>query len=130
MTITHHTFSKTYHLDVLAMRCGLFEFKAAESIVSKHRSQTFNYLLLFDLPHGKIFNVRPERVGSEFVNCHQRLEDLRDPQVLDAAFDSSIPGGEFFRNTVMPLIRDWGAGLEACIRVSSCVRRSRGAELV
>ncbi|MBK8040627.1 MAG: GxxExxY protein [Verrucomicrobiaceae bacterium] len=112
VTVTHKTFAKTYQLDVLARRSGLFEFKAAETIVSKHRSQAFNYLLLFGLSHGMIFNMRPERMGSEFVNCHQRLEDLRDPRVLDAAFDSSIPGGKFFRETLMALIHDWGAGLE------------------
>lgn len=87
VTVTHKTFSKTYQLDVLARRRGIFEFKAAESIVSQHRSQAFNYLLLFDLPHGKIINVRPELVRSEFVNYHQRLEDLRDPLIApDVAF--------------------------------------------
>lgn len=112
VTVTHKTFSKTYQLDVLARRSGIFEFKAAESIVSRHRSQSFNYLLLFDLPHGKIINVRPERVGSEFVNCHQHLEDLRNPAVLDSAFDSNIAGAEFFRDMLTALVRDWGAGLE------------------
>lgn len=112
VTVSHKTFSKTYHLDVLARRCGVFEFKAAESIVSRHRSQSFNYLLLFDLPHGKIINVRPERVGSEFVNCHQRLEDLRNPDITDQAFDAKLAGAEFFRDTLVALLRDWGAGLE------------------
>jgi GxxExxY protein len=112
VTVSHGSFSKTYLLDVLARRCGLFEFKAAEAIVSRHRSQAFNYLLLFDLPHGKIINVRPERVTSEFVNCHQRLEDLRNPVITDTAFDSTVPGAEFFRDMLTALVRDWGAGLE------------------
>jgi GxxExxY protein len=112
VTVIHGTFSKTYYLDALVHKIGLFEFKAAESIVSRHRSQSFNYLLLFDLAHGKIINVRPERVGAEFVNCHQRLENLRNPVINDAAFDSKIAGGEFFYDTITALVRDWGAGLE------------------
>lgn len=112
VTVTHKTFAKTYQLDVLARGCGIFEFKAAEAIVSRHRSQSFNYLLLFDLPHGKIINVRPERVGSEFVNCHQRLEDLRNPGITDQAFDAKVAGAEFFLETLVALLRDWGAGLE------------------
>lgn len=115
VTVTHKTFSKTYQLDVLARRRGIFEFKAAESIVSRHRSQAFNYLLLFDLPHGKIINVRPELVRSEFVNCHQRLEDLRDPRIIDHPLDASLPGTEFFRDVLLSLIRDWGAGLETSL---------------
>lgn len=112
VTVAHKTFSKTYQLDVLVRKSGLFEFKAAESMVSRHRGQALNYLLLFDLLHGKIINVRPERVASEFVNCHQRLEDLRDPEVVDSGFDSKVTGADFFRDTLMTLVRDWGAGLE------------------
>jgi GxxExxY protein len=115
VTVTHKSFSKTYQLDVLARRCGIFEFKAVESIVSRHRSQSFNYLLLFDLPHGKIINMRPERVVSEFVNCQQRLENLRDPGVIDHDFDAKLAGAEFFRDVLLALVSDWGAGLETSL---------------
>lgn len=110
--ISHGTFSKTYKLDVLAHKRGIFEFKSAESIVPRHRGQTINYLLLFDLPHGKIINARPERVTSEFVNCHLRLVDLRNPTVDAKKFDSSIAGGSFFIDHLINLIHDWGSGLE------------------
>jgi GxxExxY protein len=112
VTVTYDTFSKPYFLDVLVRRRGLFEFKATVGIHPRHRSQAFNYLLLFDLAHGKIINTRPERVESEFVNCHQRLEDLRNPTIVDTAFASKISGAEFFRDMLTTLVRDWGAGLE------------------
>jgi len=72
VTATHGIFSMPYKLDVLAHKRGIFEIKAAECIVSRHRAQTINHLLHFDLPHGKIINVRPERVDDEFVKCHLR----------------------------------------------------------
>ena len=112
VTVSHRTFSKTYQLDVLARKRGLFEFKAAEAIVPRHRSQSYNYLLLFDLPHGKIINMRPERVDSEFVNCHQRLHELRDPRIDTTAFEPTMPGAGFFHDTLVALARDWGVGLE------------------
>lgn len=112
VTVSHQTFSKPYRLDVLAHRRGIFEFKAVENIVSRHRSQTFNYLLLFDLPHGKIINMRPESVEDEFVNCHTRLADLRHPSLITKAYDNSLPGAEFFHDTLRDLLHDWGAGLE------------------
>lgn len=112
VTATHRSFSKTYYLDALARKCGLFEFKAAEAIVPRHRSQSLNYLLLFDLPHGKIINVRPERVVSEFVNCHQRLHDLRNPNIATSSFDPQTSGAEFFHDTLVALAQDWGVGLE------------------
>jgi len=112
VTLTHGSFSKLYKLDVLAHKRGIFEFKAAESIVARHRGQTINYLLLFDLPHAKIINMRPERVGDEFVNCHLRLETLRNPSVHTANFDTSVEGADLMHDHLMALIRDWGAGLE------------------
>ncbi len=112
VTVSYETFSKLYKLDVLAHKRGIFEFKAAESIVPRHRGQTINYLLLFDLPHGKIINVRPERVSDEFVNCHLRLDELRDPSVDTARFEAAVAGASFFHDHLTSMIQDWGSGLE------------------
>ena len=112
VTVTHGTFSKLYKLDVLAHKRGIFEFKAAESIVSRHRGQTINYLLLFDLPHGKLINVRPERVSAEFVNCHLRLDALRNPAVDTSKFEPAVAGSACFHDHLMSVIKDWGSGLE------------------
>lgn len=112
VVVSHGAFSKTYKIDVLAHKRGVFEVKAAELIVPRHRGQTINYLLLSDLPHGKVINVRPERVADEFVNCNLRLESLRNPLVETCRFEVSIGGAEFFHDQLMSVIRDWGAGLE------------------
>lgn len=112
VTVSHGAFAKVYKLDVLAHKQGLFEFKASESIGHRHRGQTINYLLLFDLPHAKLINVRPERVGDEFVNCHLRLDALRDPSVNTSGFESAVPGASFFHDHLVDMIRDWGSGLE------------------
>jgi GxxExxY protein len=112
VTVVFGSFSKTYYLDVLVNRGGLFEFKAAESIHPRHRSQTLTYLLLFDLAHGMIFNLRPEMLGSEFVNCHQRLADLRNPALDTIRFDARAAGAAFFHDTLKALLSDWGSGLD------------------
>lgn len=110
--VTHGTYSKTYYVDVLINHGGLFEFKAANAIHPRHRGQTLNYLLLLDLAHGKVINVRPESVGHEFVNCPSRLVNLKNPQVLDRSWLPHIAGASEVRGNVMSLIADWGAGLE------------------
>ena len=115
VTLIHSSFSKTYFADVLVSQRGLFEFKAVEAIHARHRGQTINYLLLFDLAHAKIINVRPERVEHEFVNCHLRLADLENLKVIDEQFDQLTPGAEAFRDTLMALVCDWGGGLETSL---------------
>jgi GxxExxY protein len=76
VTVTHDSFSKIYFVDALIRGSSLFEFKAADAIHPRHRGQTLNYLLLLDLGHGKVINVRPESVGHEFVNCPARLTEF------------------------------------------------------
>jgi GxxExxY protein len=111
--VTHKCFTKRYQADMIVRGCGLFEFKAAEAIHPKHRGQGIHYLLLFNLPHGKIVNTRPEQVEHEFVNCHLQLDDLRKPQISSEGWDSTVPGAEIFRDTLVALMQDWGTGLEA-----------------
>lgn len=130
VTVTHGTFSKTYRLDVLAHKRGIFEFKAAESIVSRHRGQTLNYLLLYDLPHAKVINVRPESVDDEFVNCHSRLFELRNPQVITNDFQASIAGAAFFHDQLLSLIHDWGSGLASDLYEEALTHFFGGEELV
>jgi GxxExxY protein len=111
VTVTHDSFSKIYFVDALIRGSSLFEFKAADAIHPRHRGQTLNYLLLLELGHGKVINVRPESVGHEFVNCPARLTELRHPTIVDERWDSRATGADSFRARLMSLIEDWGAGL-------------------
>ncbi len=130
VTVTYLSFVKTYQLDVLARQSGLFEFKVADRIISRHKSQTLNYLLLCDLAHGLIVNMRPDRVGREFVNCRQRLENLRAPSVECIDFDPATPGSEIFQETLVALIQDWGVGLELGLYEEAMIHTLGGEELV
>jgi GxxExxY protein len=115
IVVIHGTFSKSYFVDVLVNNSGLFEFKASDLIHARHRGQTLNYLLLLDLAHGKIINMRPESVGQEFVNCPARLAELKHPVIMDECWNTQIPGSDFLRDTLMPVVADWGAGLESAL---------------
>jgi GxxExxY protein len=115
VSVTHGSFAKSYYADVLVNSSGLFEFKAADAIHTRHRGQTLNYLLLLDLAHGKILNVRPESLGQEFVNCPTRLCDLKHPTIVEQKWSPQIPGASELRDLVMALISDWGSGLETSL---------------
>lgn len=115
INVTHGDFVKSYFVDALVNCSGLFEFKAADTLHPRHRGQTLNYLLLLDLAHAKVVNLRPELVGHEFVNCSARLIDLRTPRVMDRRWLADAPGAGAVRDLLMPLIADWGAGLETSL---------------
>lgn len=113
--VTYKSFAKTYRADVLVNAAGLFEFKAAGGIHSVHRGQMLNYLLLLNLAHGKVINIRPQRVQHEFVNCPNRLTELRNPVVVDQRWNAAIAGAANFRDILMSLITDLGTGLETAL---------------
>lgn len=130
VTVTHGTFSKTYYVDVLVNCSGLFEFKTTDAIHPRHRGQTLNYLLLLDLGHGKVINVRPEWVGHEFVNCPNRLRELRNPTLFEQRWDGAIAGTEMFRSRLTRLIGDWGVGLETSLYEEAVTHFLGGEEKV
>src|SRR3989442_11743257 len=56
--VSFDTFQKRYFLDVLVSDGGLFEFKTVESLTPRHRAQLLHYLLLCELGHATLINVR------------------------------------------------------------------------
>lgn len=103
-------FCKLYYLDLLVGGGAIFEMKAAESLSERHRRQLLHYLFLTGLPHGKLVNLRPERVGHEFVNNCLSLSDR-------TSFQVSGDGWEELETTrlqegMTAALRDWGTGLD------------------
>src|SRR5215475_6987097 len=73
--VSHATFKKVQYIDVLVSCGGPFEFKTVDAITPRHPAQLLHYMLLVDLGHGKLVNLRRESVQHEFVNTTLRRED-------------------------------------------------------
>jgi GxxExxY protein len=108
--IAFEDFAKTYYFDLLIGGGVLFELKAVEHLQNRHRGQLLNYLFLAGLPHGKLVNFRPQRLEHEFVNNLLLPEDRASFKVV--ADDWREIGGNFLKDRMTELLRDWGVGLE------------------
>ena len=108
--VTHKIFSKTYFLDVLLAEGSILEFKAAERIAPHHRAQLLHYLMLTDLPHGMLINIRPERIAREYVNNVMTLPERREVQIRCTSKGS--PNGQTLAQLLHDLLQDWGTCLE------------------
>lgn len=124
------SFRTTYALDVLVADGALFEFKAAESLVDRHRAQLLNYLLLCDLAHGKLINVRTIDVQHEFVNTQWRAAKRRQFAVHSEHWDLKIPAAAALRDYLTELLHDLGAGLEISLYENVIVHHFGGSEQV
>lgn len=126
--VTFRSFRKTYFLDLLVAEGGLFEFKAVESLAGRHRAQLLNYLLLCDLAHGKLVNVRSEDVEHEFVNTHWRAADRQQFLVDTGRWDHTIPAAAALYEYVTGLLLDLGVGLEIALYEEAIIHQFGGPE--
>ncbi len=112
ITVAWRGFRKTYFLDLVVADALLYELKVAAALTGHHQAQLLNYILLLDLPSGKLLNFRPAKVESEFVATRLTLEKRRA-----IAFDISRwqPVSDHcpaFRESAEDLIRTLGAFLD------------------
>lgn len=112
LEVIHGTFAKRYFLDVVLLGGGIFEFKAVEEICARHRGQLLNYLLLLDVAHGQLINLRAQEVEHEFVNAVMTTEQRKRFTVERRAFDDRLSGGRNFACALLPLLSDLGTGLD------------------
>jgi len=112
ITVSHGTYSAKYFLDALIANGAAFEFKTVEVLTPRHQGQLYNYLLLLDLAHGKLVNMRPESVTHEFINSTVRPAERHAFEVVADRWNCSIDCSEVVLQTMVALLRDWGAGLE------------------
>ena len=110
--LTHGTFRKLQYIDMLVDGGGPFEFKTVEAITPRHPAQLLHYLLMAELGHGKLVNLRKESVEHEFVNTTLRLEDRVGFEIADSQWRDKTPGAEHFRAVLTTILRDWGTGLD------------------
>jgi GxxExxY protein len=110
--VSHGNFSKVYFPDALLAGGGLLEFKAVETIVDRHIAQLLHYLMLVELRHGMLVNVRPEEVSKRYVNNVLSHADRRDFESSRAGWDAGLAGAKAFESLLLDLLRDWGTSLD------------------
>lgn len=128
--IAYDSFQKRYFIDVLAGEGGIFEFKAVDSLARRHRAQLLHYLLLCDLAHGKVINVRSTDVQHEFVNTRWRTADRIKFDVRAGDWNGAVPGASTLQDLVISLLRDVGAGLATALYEEAITHFFGGPEQV
>lgn len=132
VVVSHGSFLKTYFLDLIVSRKGVYELKTVAELTKEHVAQLLTYLYLLDLPRGKLINFRPSRVESKFVNAplsrsartsfaiasyefsgESRLIDLTVNLLMDLGTSLSVSlyeeilvqllGGEEFADVMLPI---------------------------
>jgi GxxExxY protein len=111
ITVSFEDFKKTFYVDLLVANGVVFELKTVEALNDQHRAQLLNYLLLMELPHGKLVNLSSSTVQHEFINAPLRRADRVEFSVNDEAYLATTPDSNL-RELVISILRDWGTCLD------------------
>ncbi len=110
--VSFEGFRKTYRMDLVVERRVVYELKTVEAIAPAHRNQLLNYLFLSRFEHGKLVNLRPASVASEFLNAIATLEERKQVCLHDQGWKNLCAESARLRQLVLALIEDWGLFLD------------------
>lgn len=96
----------------------------------EHRGQLLNYLVLCDLPKGKLVSVRPELVEHELVNATLRPADRRSFSVDTRDFWPLNDADRTWQQFLVAALRDWGTGLDLHLYEATIAHVFGGEEAV
>lgn len=110
--VSHQSFVKDYFMDLLFCHGFMLEAKVAERLVAAHRGQSLNYLLLAGLKHGRLVNLRTERVQHEFVSTTLTPEERHRFSVVEGDWMEMNAESRRLKAKTIELLEDWGAFLD------------------
>jgi GxxExxY protein len=112
VTVSHRDFSKTYRLDLIADD-ALYELKAEKTLVGEHDAQLLHYMFLMGIQRGKLLNFRPPKVQGKIIATGLTQEERRHFTEITECWSELTPACATLRRTILDLLQDWGAFLEA-----------------
>lgn len=113
--VSHGSFRTTLRMDLLVSGGLMIEAKSAEAITPAHRAQALQYLFLTGMQHGRLVNLRTERVQHEFVSTTLDAAARRDFSIDDDDWQDLDERSVDLRRTMVELLFDWGAFLHASL---------------
>jgi GxxExxY protein len=112
LRVLHRDFVKSCYLDMLVEGGIIYELEAVEMLGNSHQKQLINYLLLTELSHGKLVNLRSGSVESRFVSTSLSRQDRIQFRLVDHAWHGDDRASQHLRETLSALLNDWGAFLD------------------
>ena len=124
--VRHSEFQKSYFIDLLCA-CGLMvEMKTVEALSNAHHAQTLHYLLLTEMRHGLLINLRPGEVKKRYVSTTLESAERRRFVVHDTDWQAVNDSSQRLRGIFLELLADWGAFLQTLLYREAIIHFSGG----
>ena len=107
--ISFNNFIKRYYIDILINNSIIYELKATDSLISKHKNQTLNYLLLTDCNYGKLINFSGVSVNAEYVTSSLTKKERYDFCLIIDKWIDVDNDSKWLKELIISLLQDCGA---------------------
>jgi GxxExxY protein len=128
LEVSFDGFHRLYWLDTVVDGSAVFDLKTVEVLTNRHRSWLVHTLMLTDLAHAKLVNLRSEQVQHEFVNNVSRLSERRE--VVVTADQWCEIGDKQLQSWLTAFLRSTGAGLDISLYEEAITHLYGGEEQV
>lgn len=128
IAVSFEGFRKNYFIDALVNGGVVFEFKSCEGLTARHRSQLVHYLMMADLPHGNLVNMRTPKVEHEYINAMLRPYQRRKFDIVDHGWQET--GDSLLREWFVALLGEVGTCLGRELYEEALTYRLGGEECV
>ncbi|MGH7992418.1 MAG: GxxExxY protein [Limisphaerales bacterium] len=112
LSISLRDFTRIYRLDLVVQEAFIVELKTAATLINEHYSQLLNYLLIVNLPHGKLINLRPASVEYRTVNAVVSALERRRYHLVTERWKPQTPRCGLLLEILTELVTAWGAFLD------------------
>ena len=126
VTVSHRDFSKTYRLDLVADNAP-YELKAELTLSAEHDAQLLTYMFLLGTQRGKLLNFRPPKVQGKIIATSLTQEERHHFTEISEHWSELTPACGTLRRTILDLLQDWGAFLEAGLYQEALIHFLGGA---
>jgi len=128
--VRHNTFEKRYYMDLLLTNSLMTEAKTAEKLTKSHEAQTLHYLLLTEMQHGLLVNLRPKSVEKKYISTHLNLVKRRRFSLANVCWNPINEASNRLRTLIIDLLTDWGAFLSISLYREAIIHFFGGSEAV
>ncbi len=128
--VIHRDFTKDYLMDLLLCHGLMVEAKVADRLGPAHRGQALNYLLLAGMHHGRLVNLRGQRVEHEFVSTSLTATERHRVSVNQGNWVELSSLSKELRTRTIGLLDDWGAFLDVNLYREALVHFLKGSNTI
>ena len=127
--LSHRDYVKPLFMDLLVAESLMVEAKTVERLNTSHEAQALDYLLLTEMKHGLLINLRGSKVEKRYVSTSLDFVQRRQFEVNDDCWQVVNDESNRMHILLVELLQDWGAFLKLSLYREAMIHFFGGSDV-